>query len=115
MSKFEMKMAKASKEDLDAAMDLRDAFECIEGGCDPENEEHEFNIEDRDDCQRALKHMLGIYQRGSLMRVVFGMSVLLDPRNQIVDPDLPHLQLHPRFRAQPASRLAGDDRGLPSK
>jgi hypothetical protein len=33
------------------------------------------------------------------MRVVFGMAVVLDPRNEVVDPDADTLEIHPKYAA----------------
>lgn len=101
-----MTMAKASEEDLRMAMDLcqaleslgqrfvptmPEAIEQLDGNADSES----FDRDDDAQCGRALRHLLEIAERGSLMRVVWGMAVLLDPRNKIVDPDSSSLQQHP--------------------
>lgn len=72
-----MRMARASKEDLDDAS---------------------FDEDEPVACARVLAHLRTLLGRTSLSRVVHGMQLLLDPANRVVDPDLPHLELHPRFR-----------------
>jgi len=95
-----MKMAKASEADLRMALDLTRALEMLEQGYFPddhdEDTEREFNCERGADCVEAIDTLLRILQRGSLMRVVFGMAVVLDPKNEIVDPDKDYLDLHPK-------------------
>lgn len=101
-----MTMAKASEEDLRMAMDLSNALdslghrflptmppeiERLEGREDSET----FDRDDDAQCGRALRHLLEITERGSLMRVVWGMAVLLDPANKVVDPSSSSLEHHP--------------------
>ena len=101
-----MRMAKASEADMKMAMDLcgvLDALghrlvptmpDCIAelaAGCESER----FNRDDDGQCGRALRYLLDIADRGSLMRVVWGMAVLLDPRNGVIDPEADTLEHHP--------------------
>lgn len=101
-----MNMAKASEADLKMAMDLSGALERLGHRFFPEMPDAIQQVQegddgerfDRDDdvqCGRALRHLLEIANRGSLMRVVWGLAVLLDPRNKVVDPDADTLQHHP--------------------
>ena len=105
-----MKMAKANRADLEAAMDLAGAFEAITNRWAPTvpaaiemledgREMERFDLDDADQCRRVLEHLLHVANRGSLSRVVFGMSVLLDPRNRCVDPDADTLEIHPQAEA----------------
>lgn len=108
-----MKMAKANENDLQMAMDLCGAFEALTQrwspcmpeaiqNCGPEDCEH-FDHDNDEQCGRALRHLLDIANRGSLMRLVWGMAVLLDPSNKMVDPDADTLEHHPeRLAATPA-------------
>lgn len=101
-----MKMAKASEEDLRMAMDLvgaldalgqrfapcmPEAIERLKGGRDVER----FDSDDDAQCGRALRHLLEVAERGSLSRVIYGMAVLLDPANKVVDPVADSLEHHP--------------------
>lgn len=95
--RIHMRMAKASREDIDAAMTLSSAFDTIRYGYEPGEAENFFDVDDPASCQRTLKHLLAICERGSLMRVIWGLAVLIDPANQVVDPDSSVLELHPRF------------------
>ncbi len=101
-----MKMAKAGKVDMQMAMDLCAALDMLSqrwAPCMPEaiellgadDESEPFDSDNDQQCGRALRHLLDIVGRGSLMRVVWGMAVLLDPRNKIVDPDADTLEHHP--------------------
>lgn len=97
-----MKMAKASTADMEMAMKLCTALEWLERGDMPpdarapdEEDNDDFDSEDAEHCYRALKEVLGIVRSGSIARVVWGMYVLLDPANKVVDPDADTLEDHP--------------------
>lgn len=112
-----MKMAKASMADMEMAIDLTNALESISshwGALMPEKievvgddeESERFDIDDHDQCKRVLEYLILLARSASLFRVVFGMSVLLDPRNRIVDPDADTLERHPDFAEVNASPCA---------
>jgi hypothetical protein len=100
-----MKMARASEADLAMAMDITHALESLTGFHplvpdeiqQTEDEEigERFDRDDREQCVRVLGHLLDLMDRGSLMRVVGGCWVLLDPDSKCVDPTQDHLELHP--------------------
>ena len=101
-----MKMAKASEADLNMAMDLSNALENLAGRWSavmPEaverlrdgDESEYFDIDNPEQCQRALRHILGLVGNSSLMRVVFGCAVMLDPANGLVDPNAHTIEHHP--------------------
>lgn len=98
-----MKMAKASEADMDMASDLFIALDSImRYGMLPEGERR-LDLDDGDDARAALRELLRIASRGSLGRVVMGMATVLDPRNEVVDPDS---DVHrPETRANPRSCL----------
>lgn len=108
-----MKMAKASRADLNMAFDLCAALEQLGQRFVPsmpeaiehvgEGDEREpFDRDCDEQCGRALRHLLDIVGRASLERVVFGMGVLLNPLNEVVDPDSDVLARHPAYaRAEP--------------
>ncbi len=101
-----MKMAKASEADLKMAMELTSALESLmDYGTMPSDaasdDPDEFDIDSPRDCQRALQELFDIANRGSLVRVVWGMAVLLDPKNEIVDPACDVLERHPKYAASP--------------
>lgn len=98
-----MKMARASKADLDAALDVSKIIEQLEQGYMPSSDESEdyerFDSDDREQCQRALRAILDAAAEGSMFRVTFGMTVVLDPRNELLDPAADTLELHPKLVA----------------
>ena len=98
-------MAKASNADLDMAMELTAAIDALTGhwptlpaglcSDDDDAAEDRFDLDDDKQCGTVLRHLLAIAERASLMRVTFGMTVLLDPRNKVVNPDADTLEHHP--------------------
>lgn len=102
-----MKMAKASEADLQMAMDMSNALdllgqrwlpvmpEACEVLQDPDDEVERFDSHNDVQCGRALRHLLHLMERGSLMRVVWGAAVMLDPRNKCCDPNADTIEHHP--------------------
>lgn len=119
-----MKMAKASKEDLDMAMDLCGAIDALTNywptmpealsTCDDDamGAEH-FDRDDDKQCGKVLRHLLEIADRGSLMRVVFGAAVMLDPRNKLVDPNADTIEHHPDRKDSTRFRWLTEDHADP--
>ena len=120
-----MKMARASEADMRMAMELCSAMDLLgqrfvpcmpeaieELGADDESEP--FDCDDDAQCGRAMRHLLEIAERGSLMRVIWGMAVVLDPSNELLDPDADTLEKHPKTVAALAAQPEqGADHGLP--
>lgn len=99
-----MKMAKASQEDIEMTLELCRSLEDLEKGYLPaalsgEDEELPIWYDEEEDSDRVVQHLLAIFRKGSAFRVAFGMAVMLDPRNEVVDPDADCLELHPKFDA----------------
>lgn len=99
-----MKMAKASEADMEMAMKLCSALESLDRRFFPEGGEgfydpEDFDLDDNEHCGQALRHLYGILQGGSIGRVIWGMYVLLDPANKVVDPDADTLEDHPETLA----------------
>lgn len=100
-----MKMARASNADLDAALAVSRILEDLEKRYMPEvpGEEKEgiewFDRDDAAQCQRALGVLLDAAAKGSIFRVTFGMAVVLDPRNELLDPAADTLEKHPKTMA----------------
>jgi hypothetical protein len=100
-----MKMAKASEADLDMAMELCSAIDALTSSwptlptslCKPGEDEPDeaFDCDDDRQCGTVLRHLLAIAERASLLRVVFGFAVMLDPRNKLIDPDADTIEVHP--------------------
>lgn len=112
-----MKMAKASQADLEMAQELVGALDALGQRWCPtmppaierltDGREHEeFDRLNDEDCGRALRHLLEVAERGSLSRVVWGMVVLLDPRNRCVDPAADTIEHHPDVTAALKARQA---------
>ena len=102
-----MKMAKASEADLEMAIELSNALEALAGRwgavmpekvAKPQRDEDEaerFSLDDEEQCRRVLEYLIRLTRSASLFRVTFGMTVLLDARNKIVNPDADTLEHHP--------------------
>lgn len=95
-----MKMAKANENDLSAALEMCRALEALEDGYLPA----EMTADDDgvayyadEHAEKVVEHLVSISKRASLFRVCFGMAVLLDPRNELVDPEAGTLEAHPKF------------------
>lgn len=105
---FSVRMAKATQQDIDAAFELSSILDALDRGYYPSRETDEdpptyFDSDDRDHLQYLHERLTDIASRGSLFRVVGGLSTLLAPENAIVDPDDDCIALHPRFSAHAAS------------
>lgn len=96
-----MKMARASDADMEAALDVSRLIEELEKGYMPSTDDDEniewFDRDNEEQCQRALGMILDAAAKGSLFRVTFGMTVVLDPRNELLDPDADTLEKHPKI------------------
>lgn len=98
-----MRMAKASAKDLEVAMEISGFLEALEsrwmpeGVMDDQQDSAWFDADNPEHCQKVLGKLLEISAQGSLGRVAFGMSVLLAPNNELVDPDADHLAHHPKI------------------
>ena len=95
-----VKMAKASQKDIDGAIELYQFLEAMRAGRPAADAVEEFDYEGYGDLieRRAddAEYLLRAHERGGLFRVAWGLQVLLDPANEVVDPNLPHLELHPK-------------------
>jgi hypothetical protein len=96
-----MKMARASEADVDAALEVTRILDDLLKRYMPSSGSDEgivwFDQDDPDQCQIALGRLLDAARKGSMFRVVFGMAVLLDPRNELLDPDADMLARHPKI------------------
>lgn len=99
-----MKMAKASKADIDMAMDLASVLDDIESGYfplklsdDQDSEEAErIDTTDHKQYERLIDSLRRLLNRGSIFRVIFGMAVVCDPSNECIDPDAGTIEHHPK-------------------
>jgi hypothetical protein len=103
-TEVQMKMAKASKQDIDAAVELASVLGDIDKGYYPATPNAEDADEptffDADDPE----HLRAFYNRvkgcldsapGGMFRVVWDFSMVMS--NDMVDPDLDYLAFHPRI------------------
>jgi hypothetical protein len=94
-----MKMAKASMADMEMALKLCGAFNALENGdlpaFDGDTDPGLFDEHDDEQAAMAMRQLLNIVCGGSLERVIWGMHVLMDPENKLVDPDADTLERHP--------------------
>lgn len=110
-----MNIAKASAQDLEAAMKLLGLLDTVSGGyypSDPDSDGHDdplrFDEGDRahlDQLWKRLKSCLDM-SPGFQGRVIFGGVTMMDPRNRIIDEQADVLQLHPRL-VQPGAAGGG--------
>lgn len=112
-----MKMAKANSADLEMGMELCGSLDAltnrwcptvpaaVEEVADTESGEH-FDRNDTEQCQRVLGYLLDLADRASLLRVVYGCAVMLDPRNKVVDPDADTIEHHPDVQALLTAKTA---------
>lgn len=101
-----MKMAKASHEDMSALLDVVSVIEAMAKGWMPELKAEEgiecpdddlFDPDDPEHCRYVVDMLLRADERGGLFRAAFGLTVLLNPKNELVDPDLDHIAKHPNI------------------
>jgi len=107
-----MKMAKASKADIDMALDMISVFDDIERGYfphrfgDPESESIEWlDTTNRQQYDRLISNLRGLLNRGSIGRVIMGMAVVSDPKNECIDPDADCIEHHPKRQQMEAALL----------
>ena len=101
-----MKMAKASPQDVDAALAITGILDAISDGyypTDPAAPDTEEPTHFDPDDRAHLRYLHDLLKRqmrrspGGIMRMVWGFATILD--NDILDPALSHLELHPRLLA----------------
>ena len=119
-----MKMAKASEADLEMAMELCGAIDALTsswptlptGLCNPSPDEPDetFDCDNDRQCGTVLRHLLAIAERASLLRVVWGAAVMLDPRNKLVDPEADTIEHHPDRQDSTRFRWLTEDHADPA-
>ncbi len=107
-----MKMAKASPEDLDMAMDLISVLDDIERGFfpaafSPPESEHLVSNDTAETWQYEIliANLRRLLNRGSIGRVIMGMAVVCDPANECIDPDADTIEHHPMRQQLEAAAL----------
>ncbi len=119
MKEIGLRMAKATPEDLEAAILLNgmlsDVFEDDQfpRGLDGEFSESDpdyFDEDDGDHLRALYRRLREVYRRrpGGMNRVIWGMDTIMNPANRIVDPDKDHLVPHPAIRW-----VDGEQKGKP--
>lgn len=108
-----MKMAKASESDIEAAGELLQLLDVIDrrwgGPCPidaPDNlfeflGDSDFDADDPEHLQVLYNHLARLLCRAPNFhgRIIGGMCyVIHNPCNEIIDPDLDYLELHPVLR-----------------
>lgn len=106
-----MKMAKASQDDLDMALDLIGVLDDIRKGYfphrfDPESESIEWlYTQDSQQYDKLIDRLRRLLSRGSIGRVIMGMAVVCDPSNECIDPDADTIEHHPKRKQMEAALL----------
>ena len=105
-----IRMAKASKEDMDTVFRLMHLVDAIGDGYCPSNEEGAptfFDDDDREHLQALCRKILEIADNsGGIHRVVGAASIILNPQNNLIDPDDNCIELSPDLKAaQKAAEL----------
>lgn len=100
-----IRMAKPSAEDMAAANGLLSFLTIIDQGYFDLEGEEPYDAHRDDHVQRVGQRLLDFQESnpGTLFRIIHGMWVLLDPANEIVDPDLDYLEHHPSRKPVAAS------------
>lgn len=110
-----MKMARASEQELEAALTVSRIIEELEKGYMPGTDDSDeiefFDPQDRHQCQRVLAAILTAAKQGCIFRVTFGMAVVLDPRNKLLDPNADTLEIHPDLVRLKAAQQSGQGAG----
>ena len=95
-------MAKANQGDIDMALTLSSFLDSIDKGFVPDavtvdSEKNEWlNKDDGEQCCRIVNELKSIIGHGNFFRVAYGLAVLLDPSNEVVDPEADTLEHHPK-------------------
>jgi len=83
----------SSNPEVPSAIDMYDD----DGDCYCDGEP--FDINNREQCARVLEYLIDLAARSSLNRVVFSCAIMMDSKNEIVDPDKDALEFHPKIKA----------------
>lgn len=98
-----MQMAKANDADILALLDVAGVVEGREKGYlparDGEGDDAELWLgrDNLQHCQLVIDKLVEASGRGGLMRAAFGLTVLLHPKNELVDPDADIIKKHPKI------------------
>ena len=100
-----MKIARADEKDIEAGLALLGLLDTVSGGYYPSANDDEddgptfFDADDKDHLEQLWKRLDSIFDSapGFQGRVIFGGVTLMDPRNEVIDPDDDCIALHPRL------------------
>jgi len=100
-----MKMAKATEQDMQVALRVLKIIEGAELGIHPgrsgedDPEPETFNEDDPEHIRAFYDETMGCFREraSSFGRVVWGMDTIM--HSDILDPDVDHLALHPRYNS----------------
>lgn len=119
-----MQMAKANEADMLALLDVVNIIEQMAKGWMPTIDEgngkpaddgttddDSFDLGNPDHCRRVIAMLLRAEARGGLLRAAFGLTVLLHPKNELVDPDADHIKKHPKIVRALAAQDENDAAG----
>lgn len=108
-----MKMARASQADMDATLEVMRILNELEEGwmpsADDSDDAEHFDRDNSEQCRIAIGKLLDAAEKGSIFRVIFGMQVVLDPRNELLDPDADTIERHPKIVAALNAQAAATD------
>jgi hypothetical protein len=113
-----MKMARASEADMEAAFKVAQILDQLDKRYMPSYDDSEelefFDRNDAEQCQKVIGLLLDATARTSLFRVVWGMDVVLDPANELLDPDADTIEKHPKIvsalEAMAAKEVSNEDK-----
>jgi len=97
-----MRIATPNENDINGALEVARALDEISNGWFPSNDadgDVEFDIDDGDDCRKALDMLIDIENKCSLMRAAMTTLVLCDPRNKVIDHSIDYVDHHPEIKA----------------
>lgn len=106
-----MKMAKASEADLEMAMTLANYCGAINRTQMPDalsKDKEAIEWLDSDDCEQYARLLHGFQElldKGSIHRVIWGMAVVCDPSNELIDPAADTIEHHPIQQQMEAALL----------
>lgn len=100
---YSIRMAKADKEDLDAAYQIMNLLDSMSRGYYPSSEEGTpmfFDSEDVDHLHFLHQRIIEIAENsGGVSRVVGAAGILLNEENGLIDPNEDCIELHPVLKA----------------
>src|SRR5690606_2612928 len=97
-----MRLATPNENDIKGALEVARILGDLRSGWFPSNdadEDIEFDIDNDDDCRKALGMLIDIENKCSLMRAAMTTMVLCDPKNKVIDHSIDYVDHHPEIKA----------------